>query len=84
LYHLTPNDYEEFVSVIVHAKRAFQWMIEGPSAFQQLLSSIKRFVSSFSLDRHLRNCGKVRPSSRPLTIGPEFVAGLGQTSEAGS
>ena len=46
LYHLTPNDYEDFVSVIVHAKRAFNWLIEGPNAFQQLLSSIKRSVDS--------------------------------------
>lgn len=45
LYHLTPNDYEDFVSVIVHAKRAFNWLIEGPNAFQQLLSSIKRSVA---------------------------------------
>jgi hypothetical protein len=42
LYHVTPNDYEDFVSVIVHAKRAFQWTPEGLTAFQQLLTSIRR------------------------------------------
>lgn len=45
LYHLTSSDYEEFVNVLLHAKRAFHWTQEGVAAFSQLLQSIRRSKS---------------------------------------
>ena len=42
LFHLTPNDYDEFASTLIHARRAFQWTPDGPHYYAQLLSSLKR------------------------------------------
>lgn len=42
LYHLTANDYEDFVSVLVHAKTAFLWSVDGISAYNTLMQTIKR------------------------------------------
>ena len=42
LFHLTPGDYEEFVSTLIHARRAFTWTPEGPQAYGHLLMTIKR------------------------------------------
>lgn len=42
LFHLTTNDYEDFVNILVHARRAFHWTPEGVQSYSQLLLSIKR------------------------------------------
>ena len=51
LYHVTPADYEDFVSIIVQAKRAFMWTPDGAQAFQHLMLSIKRFVYIFYISQ---------------------------------
>ena len=45
LFHLTTNDYEDFVNILVHARRAFHWTPEGVQSYSQLLLSIKRWVT---------------------------------------
>jgi len=42
LYHVTSSEYDEFVSIVLNAKRAFSWTPEGVTGFQQLLQSIRR------------------------------------------
>lgn len=42
LYHLTPADYEDFASIIVAARAAFQITPEGSAQFKDWLQSIKR------------------------------------------
>uniref|UniRef100_A0A0K2TKH9 SWIM-type domain-containing protein n=1 Tax=Lepeophtheirus salmonis TaxID=72036 RepID=A0A0K2TKH9_LEPSM len=45
LFQLAPEDYEEFASIILHARKAFYWTVEGPRTFQTLLQSIRRSKS---------------------------------------
>ncbi|XP_075158821.1 zinc finger SWIM domain-containing dorado [Haematobia irritans] len=45
LYHLTPADYEDFASIIVAARAAFQITPEGSAQFKDWLQSIKRSKS---------------------------------------
>jgi hypothetical protein len=45
LYHLSPGDYDDFVSILLHARRAFHWTGEGMQMYSQLLVSIKRSKS---------------------------------------
>uniref|UniRef100_A0A1A9W8J2 SWIM-type domain-containing protein n=1 Tax=Glossina brevipalpis TaxID=37001 RepID=A0A1A9W8J2_9MUSC len=45
LYHLTPADYEDFASIIVAARAAFQITPEGSAQFKDWLQSIKRLDS---------------------------------------
>lgn len=42
LYHLTQGDYEEFASIVVAARAAFQITPEGSAQFKDWLQSIKR------------------------------------------
>ncbi|KAF5300151.1 hypothetical protein FQR65_LT09242 [Abscondita terminalis] len=42
LYHLTPADYEEFVSIVCVARAAFQITPEGTAQFKEWLQSIRR------------------------------------------
>lgn len=42
LYHLTQADYEEFASIILAARAAFQLTPEGSAQFKDWLQSIKR------------------------------------------
>lgn len=42
LYHLTQGDYEEFASIVVAARAAFQITQEGSAQFKDWLQSIKR------------------------------------------
>lgn len=44
LYHLTQSDYEEFASIILAARAAFQITPEGNAQFKDWLQSIKRLV----------------------------------------
>ncbi|KAH8274690.1 hypothetical protein KR018_010054, partial [Drosophila ironensis] len=45
LYHLTQGDYEEFASIVVAARAAFQITPEGSAQFKDWLQSIKRSKS---------------------------------------
>ncbi|XP_031334214.1 zinc finger SWIM domain-containing protein 8-like [Photinus pyralis] len=45
LYHLTPADYEEFVSIVCVARAAFQITPEGTAQFKEWLQSIRRSKS---------------------------------------
>uniref|UniRef100_A0A1I8Q616 SWIM-type domain-containing protein n=1 Tax=Stomoxys calcitrans TaxID=35570 RepID=A0A1I8Q616_STOCA len=45
LYHLTPADYEDFASIVVAARAAFQITPEGSAQFKDWLQSIKRSKS---------------------------------------
>ncbi|XP_025832441.1 zinc finger SWIM domain-containing protein 8 isoform X3 [Agrilus planipennis] len=45
LYHLMPNDYEEFVSIVCSARAAFQITPEGSTQFKEWLQSIRRSKS---------------------------------------
>lgn len=42
LYHLTPADYEDFASIILAARTAFQITPEGNAQFKDWLQSIRR------------------------------------------
>lgn len=42
LYHLTPADYEDFVSIVLAARAAFQITQDGSTQFKEWLQSIKR------------------------------------------
>ncbi|CAG0915760.1 unnamed protein product [Notodromas monacha] len=42
LYHITPGEYEDFVSIVRTARTAFQMTLGGPTQFQELLQSLKR------------------------------------------
>lgn len=42
LYHLTTADYEDFVSIVLAARAAFQITPEGNVQFKEWLSSIRR------------------------------------------
>ena len=44
LFHLTTADYEDFVNILLYAKRAFHWTPEGVQSYAQLLVSIKRYL----------------------------------------
>lgn len=44
LYHLTPADYEDFVSIVCAARAAFQITPEGSAQFKEWLQSIRRYV----------------------------------------
>lgn len=43
LYHLTAADYEDFSSIILAARAAFQITPEGNAQFKDWLQSIRRF-----------------------------------------
>lgn len=47
LYHLTPADYEDFVSIVCAARAAFQITPEGNGQFKEWLQSIRRYVKSY-------------------------------------
>lgn len=42
LYHLTTADYEDFSSIILAARTAFQISVDGNAQFKDWLQSIKR------------------------------------------
>lgn len=42
LYHLTTGDYEDFASIILAARTAFQISVDGNAQFKDWLQSIKR------------------------------------------
>ncbi|XP_073943039.1 zinc finger SWIM domain-containing protein 8 homolog isoform X2 [Choristoneura fumiferana] len=42
LYHLTPVEYEEFVSIVLSARTAFQLTPEGNTQFKEWLASLRR------------------------------------------
>lgn len=42
LYHLTPADYEDFVSIVCTARAAFHITPEGSGQFKEWLQSIRR------------------------------------------
>ncbi|XP_063619650.1 zinc finger SWIM domain-containing protein 8 homolog [Cydia splendana] len=45
LYHLTPVEYEEFVSIVLSARTAFQLTPEGNTQFKEWLASLRRSKS---------------------------------------
>lgn len=45
LYHLTQAEYDDFTSIILHARKAFMWTAGGSNEFQNLLSSLRRTKS---------------------------------------
>ncbi|XP_060523765.1 zinc finger SWIM domain-containing protein 8 homolog [Cylas formicarius] len=45
LYHLTPADYEDFVSIVCSARAAFQITPDGSAQFKEWLASIRRSKS---------------------------------------
>ncbi|CAG0886034.1 unnamed protein product [Cyprideis torosa] len=45
LYHITPTEYEEFVSIIRTARQAFQMTPTGMVQFNELLQSLRRSKS---------------------------------------
>eukprot|EP00095_Tigriopus_kingsejongensis_P011253 maker-scaffold550_size154339-snap-gene-0.22 protein:Tk11253 transcript:maker-scaffold550_size154339-snap-gene-0.22-mRNA-1 annotation:"unnamed protein product" len=45
LYHVTPADYEDFVAILLRAKRAFNWIGDGGNAYNSLLQTIRRSKS---------------------------------------
>jgi len=45
IYHLTPGEYDDFTSIILHARKAFLWTGNGQNEFQNLLSSLRRTKS---------------------------------------
>lgn len=44
LYHLTTVEYEEFVSIVLSARTAFQLTPEGNTQFKEWLASLRRSV----------------------------------------
>jgi hypothetical protein len=42
LYHLTSTDYEDFVSIVMSARLAFQITPDGSTQFKEWLQSIRR------------------------------------------
>lgn len=43
LYHLTPVEYEDFVSIVLSARTAFQLTPEGNTQFKEWLASLRRY-----------------------------------------
>ena len=41
LFHMTPPDYDDFVTTLKHARSAFYWTQPGIHAFNNLLGKIK-------------------------------------------
>jgi hypothetical protein len=42
LYHITANDYDDLVSILMSAKQTFMWGVDGVASFNTLLHAIKR------------------------------------------
>lgn len=52
LYHLTAADYEDFSSIILAARAAFQITPEGNAQFKDWLQSIRRFFFLYFSDKN--------------------------------
>lgn len=46
LYHLTPVEYEEFVSIVLSARTAFLLTPEGNTQFKEWLASLRRYFDN--------------------------------------
>uniref|UniRef100_T1GJQ2 Zinc finger SWIM domain-containing protein 8 n=1 Tax=Megaselia scalaris TaxID=36166 RepID=T1GJQ2_MEGSC len=76
LYHLTQSDYEEFASIILAARAAFQITPEGNAQFKDWLQSIKRLDAVNSLTEIIA----VTPSQPSSTSSPSTTSSSSSTA----